>query len=308
MHTDREDPGSRAPTQESGQQSQKGVPRSLGYQLRDQHIIDYQMFRLADDLWVRGPKPPLDPGSFFVCIGAAQTLGRFCERPYPSLLSQDLELPVLNLGAAGAGPLFFLPRSELLEYVNRARMAIVQVMSGRSEKNSVFDSIGTGFLTRRSDSSKLAAEPAYRELLETSTEEAARRVVAETRSNWLGHFRELLAKIEVPTILFWFSRRPPAYREDYSAVQKLFGAYPQLVNAAMVAELKPEADDYVECVSSRGFPQPLFDRTSGAPTTVVGPAPLGSKVHTHNSYYPSPEMHEDAAAALREPVRSILER
>jgi hypothetical protein len=274
------------------------------YQGRDRHILDYKLFQLSG-LWVRGPKPPLDPGKFFVCIGAAQTFGRFCERPYPTILSESLDLPVLNLSAPGAGPLFFLQRPQTLVHVNRARFAIVQVMSGRSEKNSRFDSSGNGLVTL-SDGSTVAAGPAYRDLVETSSEELVQKVVAETRLNWVGHFGDLLAKIEVPTILFWFSRRSPAYQEDYSDVQKLFGDYPQLVNVAMVAQVRAQAHDYVECVTSRGLPQPLFDRL-GRPTTVVGPALQGSRVLTHNTYYPAPEMHEDAATALRGSARSMLD-
>jgi hypothetical protein len=283
------------------------VAQKSGYQYRDQHIVDYQVFSLLPKLEVRGPRPPLDPGSFFVCLGAAQTFGRFCDRPFPTILCEELELPVLNLGAAGAGPLFFFRRPRLLEYVNRARFAIVQVMSARSEDNSYFESLGTGLLTRRSDGSQLVAEPAYEKLLETESEEFVRQLVAETRSNWLRHYRGLLARIEVPTILLWFSERSPDYSEDYSDVRKLFGYFPQLVNAEMMAELRPQAADYVECVTSRGLPQPLFDRTSRAPTTMVEPAEHGGRTYTHNKYYPSPEMHEDAAAALRGPASSMLD-
>src|SRR6266540_2388001 len=182
----------------------------MRYQVRDGHILDYKLFKLST-LELRGPKPPLDPGSFFVCVGAAQTFGRFCERPYPTILSEQLELPVLNLSAPAAGPLFFLQRPQTLDYVNRARFAIVQVMSGRTEQNSRFDSSGGGLLTRRSDSSRIAAEPAFRELVETESEDVVRQVVAETRSNWLAHFRDLLLEIRIPTILLWFSRRGPAY-------------------------------------------------------------------------------------------------
>jgi hypothetical protein len=286
------------------QEPEERVAEPLEYQRRDQHIIDYQLFDLPHDLWVRGPKPPLEAGNFFVCVGAAQTFGRFCERPYPTILSKELGLPVLNLSAAGAGPLFFLRRPRLFEYVNRARFAVVQVMAGRSENNSLFESRGTALLRRRSDGSKILAEAAFRELLRTGSEELVRRIVGETRSNWLAHYSELFGKIEIPTILFWFSKRTPHYPEDYSNVRGLFGEYPQLVNAEMVAKLEVEVDDYVECVSSRGFPQALVDRTSGAPTTAeLG---LGKRVIAHNTYYPSPEMHEDAAAALREPARSML--
>jgi hypothetical protein len=216
---------------------------------------------------------------------------------------------VLNLGAAGAGPLFFTRRPRLLEYINRARFAIVQVMSARSEDNSYFESLGTGLMTRRSDGKKLIADAAYQELLDTKGEEFVRQLVAETRLNWLGHYRSLFARIEVPTVLFWFSERTPDYSEDYSDVDQLFGHFPQLVNAEMMAQLTPQVDYYIECVTSRGLPQPLFDRTSGAPTTMVDiPPVLGGRSHTHNGYYPSPEMQADAAGALRESARSMLER
>jgi hypothetical protein len=283
------------------------MAQKFGYQHRDGHIVDYQMFKLFPRLELRGPKPPLDLGSFFVCIGGAQTFGRFCDRPFPTILSDGLGLPVLNLGAAGAGPLFFLRRPRLLEYINRGRFAIVQVMSGRSEGNSYFESFGTGYLTRRSDGAKAVAEPAYQELLETKGAQFVRELVRETRANWLRHYRVLLEKIEVPTILFWFSQRSPDYSEDYSDVYALFGRFPQLVNATMMAKLKTQADDYVECVTSRGLPQPLFDRISGAETTVTDLPHVGGQVRTHNTYYPSPQMHEDAASALRGSAGSMLD-
>jgi hypothetical protein len=284
------------------------VAEEGGYQALDRHIVDYQVFDLPPLYGVRGPKPPLERENFFVCVGAAQTFGRFCERPFPTILSEELGLPVLNLGAAGAGPLFFLRRPQLLDYMNRARFAIVQVMSARGEDNSYFESIDNGLLRRRSDGARMLAVPAYKELLETEGEDVARRIVAETRSNFLRYFADLLAKIDVPTVLFWFSQRPPDYPESYSRVGKFMGRFPQLVDASTMAKLTPQADSYIECVTSRGLPQQLFDRFSGEPTTVLNvPPELGGREHRQNGYYPSPEMHEDAAAALRESARSMLD-
>jgi hypothetical protein len=283
------------------------VTQTSGYQHLDEHIIDYEVFNLLPGLEVRGPRPSLESGSFFVSVGAAQTFGRFCARPYPTILSDELALDVLNLGVAGAGPSFFLRRPRLLACINQARFAIVQVLSGRSEDNSCFESFGTGLLRRRSDGSRIPPDPAYEELLETRSEAFVRQLIAETRSNWLRNFRDLLARIQIPKILFWFSERSPDYTEEYTEVDDLFGQFPQLVNAAMIAKLRPLADTYVECVSSRGLPQPLYDRASGAPTTMLNiPRHLGGEADTHNTYYPSPEMQEDAAAALLGAARSIL--
>jgi hypothetical protein len=284
------------------------VAEAGGYAALDGHIVDYEVFDLPPLPGLRGPKPPLDAERFFACIGAAQTFGRFCKRPFPTILSDELSLPVLNLGAAGAGPLMFLRRPEIFEYVNRARLAIVQVMSARGEDNSYFESLDSGILRRRSGGDPMLTWPAYQELLDTESEDVVRQVVAETRSNFVHYFRDLLAKIQVPTILFWFARRPPDYPESHADVRKLFGGFPQLVDGSTMDEIRPHADAYVECITSRGLPQPLFDRFTGERTTMQNaPAAFGGRELEHNYYYPSPEMHEDAAAALLEPAREMLQ-
>jgi hypothetical protein len=86
----------------------------------------------------------------------------------------------------------------------------------------------------------------------------------------------------------------------------MFGEFPQLVDERMVDDLRRHVDGYASCVTSRGSPQPLFDKDTGEPVQ-VRPADAGtgedpSATWTHNLYYPSPEMHEDAARALLEPA------
>lgn len=79
------------------------------YQERDYEVVDYQMFPLeSTNLRFRGPQPQrLETGNYFTCIGAAQTLGCFCENPFPTLLQEQLDITTLNLGYGGAGPYFF---------------------------------------------------------------------------------------------------------------------------------------------------------------------------------------------------------
>lgn len=295
-----------------------------GYQERDREIVDYKMYPLGDTgLWFRGSAPnTLETGQYFVCIGAAQTFGCFCNQPFPELLEEALGLPVLNLGYGGAGPYFFLKHPSLLDYINRAKFVIVQVMSGRSESNLLFDSGGLELLTRRSDGVKVGADAAYRALLEDSIwrkmpigkryfqradsllgDKKVKRIVTETRRNWVSHYQELLDKVTVPKILFWFSKRSPQYQEQYDRLSNLFSDFPQLVNAKMVSEVEETCDEYVECVSQRGMPQLLISRFTGKPVTIDPSADrkdLGGKLWTHNAYYPSPEMHVDATQALIE--------
>jgi Domain of unknown function (DUF6473) len=270
----------------------------MNYQERDHEIIDYEMFRLPETGQLRGPAPAtLAPGEYFTCVGAAQTFGCLCEQPYPTLLAHRLSLPVLNFGLAGAGPRLFLRYEAMLRYVNAGRFAIVQVMSGRSEDNSFFDSGGRSRLTRRSDGEEMEAVPAYRELLANESVERVQALVEETRQNWVKSFTSLLEAIEVPTILFWFSVRSPDYEESYAKlrVRPLFGKFPHLVNRAMMEQVGPVSDEYVECISARGLPQPLVSRFTG-------------ETVRYNRYYPSPEMHADAADALVEASRKYAAR
>ena len=294
-----------------------------GYQARDEEVVDYQMYALGDtELSFRGP-PPVGMGvnDYFTCLGAAQTFGCFCQDPFPKLLAEQVGVASLNLGYGGAGPYFYRKHPALLPYINDSRFAVVQVMSGRSESNSVFDSGGLEYLTRRRDGRKFAAADAWRSVLEGNYywnklplgktlarrvcqafgRKRAQRLVAETRERWITNYNELLSEIKVPKILLWFSVRSPDYVDDYSDVHRMFADFPQLVNRQMIDAIRPRCDEYVECVSSRGLPQPLVSRHTGTPCTVdlsKDRNDFAGIVWTHNPYYPSPEMQQDATEQL----------
>lgn len=305
------------------------VDHLSGYQARDVDVIDYQLYQLdGTDLWFRGPRDPRAvTAPTIACLGAAQTFGCFAEEPYPALLADRLDVPVLNLGYGGAGPGFYLRHPELLERISGADVVVVQVMSGRSESNSMFDSGGLEYLRRRSDGGRVSADAAFAEILYgrrlaeaplSIPVRAARKlaprlrrrtiaqIVAQTRAEWIENYRALLDAIPAPTVLAWFSVREPDITDDLSSVSRLLDRFPQLVNQAMIDAVIPHADEYVQCTTSRGLPQPLVSRHTGDPIT-VDPArdrpDLGGRVWTHNEYYPSPEMQLDLADLL-EPICS----
>ena len=302
-----------------------------GYQARDREVVDYAMYELADTgLSFRGPEFDRS-GDYFTCLGAAQTFGCFCDRAYPQLLAERFGIPALNLGYGGAGPEFFDRRSDLDRFINGGRFAIVQIMSGRSQSNSALDCGGLELQTRRADGKRLGATAAWREMLDGPgllkkilpskparmvgrlvSGARVRQLVAETRSAWVESYRNWLSRIEVPVVLVWFSRRAPEYQLSIRNTKTLFSDYPQLIDRDTVDALRAVLGsqvEYVECVTDRGMPQPLYSRFTGEPVT-VNPADdrpdlQVSGVWTHNAYYPSPEMQEDVAAAL-DPICSRL--
>jgi hypothetical protein len=243
---------------------------------------------------------------------AQRTAACFCDKPFPRLLQDALKIPVVNYGTGGAGPSFFLQQEKIFRALTKAVCVILQVMSGRSESNSVFETGGLAYLTRRSDGRRLGARAAYQSLLRRKMifgRKDLKRIISETRENWIRNNKSLIAKIEAPVVLFWFAKRELDYRERYFHVSPLLGGFPHLVNREMVAAIQNEADDYIQCVTERGIPQRLVSRQTGKPTKVDpgrSRKDLKGRRWAYNVYYPSPEMHEEAAELLTPVCRKYL--
>lgn len=284
----------------------------MTYQTTDSDIIDYSIVTLPGtrDL-IRGPLPGnFEEGGYICAIGAAQTFGRFAERPYLSIVGDALGMETLNLGLAGGGPRHFAKRSGMLAAANRASLVILQVMSGRSVSNSYFKNPGAGSLMPWfSPLGREArhAEIEYTELYQREGKAFVQKLLEETRQNYLSDYDLLISRLQVPVLLFWFSTRGYEYVEHYPSgtanpAGAFLGAFPQLIKTAQVDALKTKVRHFAECITSRGLPQPLRHKVTGEMVDLgIAPRHPG-----HNNYYPSPEMHEDAAAALLPVVRSIL--
>jgi len=289
-------------------------PNSDVYQAPDWWIVDYELYSppgLPRDLQpglrlrLRGPDPgELVPGRYIACVGAAQTFGRFCREPFPALLSKDLGIATVNLGISGAGPQHFPRHPELIRLMNESALVVLQVMSARNEDNSLFEGGGLGALKNRSTGEWMRAEAAYHRLLASGDQALVTSIVGETRETWIASYERLLSLIRVPALLLWFSVREPAYTERYDSVPGLFGDFPQLVNEEMVESVASHCDAYAACVSARGRPQQLRNRFTGKPTRVVIP---GDRPWSNNYYYPTPQMHQDAAALLAPACRRLLD-
>jgi hypothetical protein len=287
-----------------------------GYAAEDWNAIDYQMWRQnGAGPPMRGPQlDDLRHRSYIVALGAAQTFGRFCSHPYPALLSAKLGFPVLNLGFDGAGPKQFC-RPGLLQLINNAALVIVQVMSGRSLSNSVFECPNDGGTLKRRDkpdSEPVFALTAWREWMNEIDAKYAtnqpekirviRSLMLESRVRWVGEMAFLAEQITVPTVLFWFSRRPPDYQESYNHPEHVFGDFPQLIDGRTFRAALPLFDEACLSVSARGCPQPVFNRFTGEPHAISP----HYRTPTENSYYPSPEMQQDAAADLYPVIARLL--
>lgn len=304
------------------------------YQPRDYELVDYERFYVDGcDIPFRGP--PLNPfkaapGSYFTTLGAVQTYGAFYEKPYPALLSDALGMPALNLAVGGAGPGFYLQNDKLIEAMNRGAFVILQCMAARHAGNSRHDpQAGVEFVVDRGTGEQVPSWLGWKRLVIEEPEHLL-RYVNETRRSWVEASLALIDRITVPVIFFYYSRRAPDYAIDMDAVAKqaeeiragrdggafvegLMGDFPHLVDGPSVRAVAQAADAYAECLSSRGMGQELVSRFTGEPIGEVEHSALGDQFvdlphMSHNVYYPSAEMHEDACAALLPVTRKVLTR
>ncbi len=254
----------------------------------------------------RGPAPTRD--GFVAFLGAAQTFGRLCARPYPSLISAQLGVEVLNLGHGGAGPELFL-RPDFLSVVRRASIVVVQVMSARSQSTAHFRS-ENGLMAgqRVSDGKTMVAEELFEDLFRDSPHDVPEGVAEFQRCYEISMEALIKALHPRPVILFWFSVRAPGTVKTDGSAQDVLGTFPQLVSWDMIERLQQPAAEYVECVTSDGLPRRIVD-AGGAPSSFVldyrlsHPKPCEVQ---YDSYYPSPEMHVAAANRLAPTIQSFL--
>jgi len=303
------------------------------YQPRDYQLVDYERF-YVDGCNVPFRGPPLnpfkaEPKSYFTCLGAVQTYGAFYPRPFPALLGESLGLHPLNLAVGGTGPGFYTLYDRLIEAMNRGRFVILQCMAARHAGNSRFEPDGyVEFVIDRRTGESLPSWAAWKRVIVEEPENAL-RYVEESRRAWVDTSLKLLTRITVPVIFFYFSRRAPDYTIDVAAIEAqrerlrlgtdsgpfvdgLMGDFPHLVDGRCVREVASACAAYAECLSSRGMGQALVSRFTGEPLEEIEHSALGDEFvqlphMSHNTYYPSAEMHEDARDALLPVIRRVLE-
>lgn len=280
------------------------------YQDQDRAVVDYRYYRApGSSRWFRGPAPALVSGEpspqrrpTVAFLGAASCFGRLVEEPYPTLVGRSLNVDVLNLGYGGTRAPFYYEDPALLDLINRSACAVIELFSAR----------GTGctrIVSRSSESAFIRwadhdgpfvfADRFYAEALKALQPSDLKSLVDEVRARYVEETRALLRAITVPKILFWFSQRSPDKPFSTDDRAGLMGEFPHFVDSDCVRQLTTDADEFVAVVSSAGLPNLLVDRDTGEPVPIFEHQPRPEL----NRYYPSPQMHRQAAEALASTVR-----
>lgn len=284
------------------------------YSLRDHEVVDYAFYRfpLLPSVGFRGPplaSEVLTSGEYCTAIGAAQTLGVYAPKPYPALITERTGLPCLNLATGGGTAGFFASQPALIDLANCGRFVILQVMTARTEGNSRGEPVGINFMRDRQTGAEEITEAFWLRLL-AEERAAVPQLIEESRASWRQSYRDLIGKLKVPVILFYYATKPEDEEINYQATTRdeFYGTFPQFVDMASVREVATLCDGYVECRSHRGLPHPLISRFTGKPVSIDFGALhsfMDGETYTVNDYYPSQEMHEDAYAALAPAVSRL---
>jgi hypothetical protein len=271
----------------------------ISYQDKDFEAVDYLQYELAPDLpMFRGPPVPFDAlqrGDYFCVIGAAQTMGRLVRRPWPTLLSEDLDLPVLNLGRGGAGPEFFLdPR--LIQMANNAKFVVLQVMSGRSVGCEEYP--GGNLITQDGEATNVLRKDVLTNLWREDPRNAMRYVRRWNR-NYVKFYEQLRACIKRPTMLLWCSEREPSDWKPQMLVKEstrlVWGRFPQLIGQDVYDQLIEIFNENRKYVYGESSEKPL-NRLTDEPCPYFGDS--GKTFHTEFNYYPSTSAHQEIAGLL----------
>jgi len=270
------------------------------YKNEDSQSFNYGLYEKMGYL-LRSPEPQSE--RYISCIGAAQTFGRYCHDPYPNLINNFLDIDVYNMGFAGAGPMFSA-FSDLLPIINNSKVCIIQIMSGRSSGNSLWNSYGTNFGMNKETGKGCVAQKFWEYYLEKYDIDKVLKLREENRGYILQGYKNLLSSITVPKVLFLFTTKKNKDREDIYNVYDLFGDFPHMITDDLIQEISSHCDRYIECVTSKGLPQRLpFRKFNDYEMQFLD----GTKRQiTHNNYYPSQEMHFDAFDALKPVVEEYI--
>lgn len=278
-------------------------PRAVHY-LGDWPVIDYGYEALPRcNFMVRtaAARPRI------VCLGSAATMGRFVETPYAAQLARTFDCEVSNLGFSGGSPDVYLGQPGVLAAMAEADATIIEFMSARRIENRLFVP-ASPYTLHALLRPPFADHPAFRnqpgarifvarlwELAFEYLPEEAEKAAQEALAGYEAAMEDLIGRSRRP-ILLWFSQRAPE-AETGPAVRQVFPHFVGRPTFARLAGLAPT----VTVTSQAGLPQPLLHRVTGVPQTQIRAREPGL-----NTYYPSPEMHEEAAHALEDAVAEAL--
>ena len=227
-----------------------------------------------------------------VCLGAAQTMGRYSHNPFPMLIEDNTQYSVANFGWGAVGD-YQYDTPEFLDYINSSKLCVYQINSGRSTKNfnQTFD-LGDTPINER--------PPKIINLYKNNFSDFKPKF-DKNKQKYLADVKSLIPKIKVP-ILFVFVAKHDLEEVDEAKIinnqpMELLWNFPQFVTKQMVEDVTKGYD--LGC-----FKQPKITRL---PKSIFeNESPQNNNVLQVDDYYPAQETHYDIAEYLIPKIKKLL--
>lgn len=253
-------------------------------------------------LLFRGPRRTLDR-PYVAVLGGTETYGKYVPRPYAALVESETGHRMVNLGCVNAGLDVYLNEPAVTQIAASADVVVLQMVGAHNLTNRFYT-----VHPRRNDRF-LAASPQLRSLfreveftefhftrhmlmtLQAASPERFELVADSLRTAWVARMKQLLARLPTKVVLLWMSGHKPSD----PGLPIALNSEPTLVNASMIAAIKPLAAAYVEAVSSTAA------RARGTEGMAFSPleAPAAAGL-------PGPAVHEEVAQKLGPIIDALL--
>ncbi|MGQ9369015.1 DUF6473 family protein [Azospirillum sp. ST 5-10] len=271
-------------------------------------VNQYNICFLPGVGFLRGPDPrPLKEGEYIAFIGPAHTFGRHADDCFANIVADMAKVNVFNLSTSAVGPRYYLDRPHIIEYLNKSSAVVIHTFTARSCGNSMYHNRMFGnnvfqLVGAPEDSPTIHENDIFPSMFQHGDRDLAIKLCSEMQRTWVSEMKDLLSKISAKKILLWFASREPKYIQDSSSYDGFCGGFPQLVNDNMINNIMGFVDRYVEVISKSGLPLLHVNRFTGEP----GQARYGTTFRRRMDYYGSPEMHQEAAAAVSEALKTLV--
>ena len=274
----------------------------MAYAFPGEGSLDYYPCRYGTSrLLFRGPRRSLDR-PYIAFLGGTETYGKYVPDPYPDLVEDAVGFAAINLACVNAGVDVYLGEPDVIDIARKAEAVVVQIMGAGNLSNRYYS-----VHPRRNDRF-IGATPLLRSLfpqvdftefnftrhmlttLQATSKDRFAVLADELRATWLQRMTQLLAQLPQRTVLLWLAdQRPPERRG-------LIGSDPVLVDAAMLAQLRPLAQGYVEVLVP---PDARNGGLDGMAFTALD-APAAALL-------PGPGVHRDVAQLLAQALEPVLQ-
>lgn len=244
-------------------------------------------------LLFRGPRQSLEQ-PFIAALGGSETYGEWVHNPWPELLSDALNMPVVNFGCLNAGLDVFLHEPHLQDVLAKAQMCVVQLLGPETMSNR-FYAVHPRRNNRFLRASKLMRSvfqgvdfdqfnfiPHMLDTLEREAPDGFESLARELQVAWVARMTRLLNELPGQKVLLAIEAAP------------LAGARTRLLTADMIAQVARYSDDVVH-VACPAIPEKALSRAEEM-----------FLAHTQVQNLPDPRLHVDISRMLAPAVSAVL--